>query len=173
MTTAELAILTTGVVGLGAPAIAAGAQWFLAGKTATRERRSRDLDELRELLDEITVVIHRHTKRVVAIEKWMQGSTFHLPHDEDAPDSRPTREKVELLDARLVIRRGRDDRVLVRALRKYLAVTDAALDQVERVWNEQEPFDYDDDVLTARADKYWDAYKDFVDASKGVAGSEL
>lgn len=174
MTTAEIAIVTTGAVGLASPAIAAGAQLLLADRTAQRERLSKDLDELRGLLDETTLALHRHTTDVVALEKWMQEFAFGLRRrTEEAPWTDATRQELYLLNARLIIRRGRNDEWLVRKLRECLELTDHAVEEIGSLWAAQEPFDYGDEQLQARANGYWSAYNDFVDVCKEIAGSTL
>jgi hypothetical protein len=172
MGTAEVAILTTGVVGLGAPAISA----FFQGKRdkgiAKREQLSKDLDELRRLLDELSEACYRHTTQLVNLEIWMQRSFLSLPNAEHAPEIGSSRRELYTLNARLVIRRGRDDD-LVQVLGAYLKLTDDAVDEIGSLWETHGPFDYDDEALRARAHKYWAAYEAFVDAAKAIAGSKL
>jgi len=172
VSTAEVAILTTGAVGLGTPAIAAFFQWLRDKGAAAREREAKDLDELRALLDELSAACYRHATKLISLEKWMQRSFLSLPNPTKAPNTTGTRRELYTLNARLVIRRGRDDR-LVKSLGNFLRRTDEAVKEIGDLWTANEPFDYDDDQLDQRAHSYWEAYERFVDESKEIAGSTL
>lgn len=168
MSTAELAVLVSGAVGLGAPAIAA---YFQRGRdrgAARREREASDRQELRSLLDETTATLHARTKQLISLEKWMQASFLHRPRPASAPSVEQSDSPlIASLEARLVIRRGRED-ALVESFHSYLKVTDAALAEIGMLWDEGEPFDYDDDDLERRADRYRDAFAAFLDRAKRV-----
>jgi hypothetical protein len=170
VTTAELAIVVTGAVGLGTPALSARFEAIREGRRAIRERVSKDLDELRSVLDELTAVMFEHTTALVAVERWMQRSTFGDTPSKPAPELRPSRKTLYTLNARLWIRLGRDD-PLVRSLGSYLELVDRAVAEIEALWPKNEPFDYSDAQLDQRAGTYWAAYEAFVDAAQAAAGS--
>jgi hypothetical protein len=170
ITTAEIAIVTTGAVGLGTPVLSAFFQLLRDKSAAKRDQRATDLNELRVLLDELTAVVYTHTTQLIELERWMQRSAFSLPNPEKAPETDPTRRELYTLNARLVIRRGRHDQ-LVKRLGSYLKLTDEAVAEIGSLWSKHEPFDYDDERLDARAHGYWAAYETFVDASKEVVGA--
>ncbi|MGV1047868.1 MAG: hypothetical protein ACOYD4_05005 [Solirubrobacterales bacterium] len=169
MGTAELAIITTGAVGLGTPALSALFQARRESEAAARDQRAKDRDELRGLLDQTTAALHDRTERLTALESWMQRATFGLPKAKHAPKFEPDQRALLLtMEARLVIRRGRGD-ILVTALHEYLRLTDAALTEIDRRWNpDEEPFDYSDEQLADRALSYRQAFDHFVDRSKEV-----
>lgn len=170
MSTAGLAIVTTGVVGLGAPAISAYFQRLRDEDGAAQARHSKDLDELRRLLDEAAAVLHRWTQQLIGLEQWMQRSTFGLPNAKHAPRMElEDRALISTLEARLVIRRGRNDG-LVTKLQAYLRLVDKALAEIDARWTGTDPFDYDDEELAARAIDYRRAFDAFVDTSKEIVG---
>jgi hypothetical protein len=170
--TADLAIIVTGVVGLGTPGLSALFQWRRDQGTAARVRSDKDLDELRGLLDELTATMYTHTMSLIALEAWMRQSTFGLSHAKSSPRVQTTRATLYTLNARLVIRRGRDDQLL-KALGVYLKTTDDAIAEMDALWPKGEPFDYTDEQLEARARRYWHVYEGFVDACKAEVGSRI
>jgi hypothetical protein len=170
--TADLAILVTGAVGLGTPGLSALFQWRRDKGAAARARSDRDLDELRGLLDELTVTMHEHTTSLIALEGWMRRSTFGPPNAGTSPHVETTRATLYTLNARIVIRRGRDDQ-LVEALAAYLKPTDDAIAEMDALWPKNEPFDYTDKQLEERAHHYWHVYEGFVDACKAEVGSRI
>ncbi len=172
MDTADLAILVTGAVGLGTPALSALFQSRRDEGAAARMRSGKDLDELRSLLDELTATMYTHTTSLVALEVWMRQSTFGLPHAKSSPRVQTTRATLYTLNARLVIRRGRGDQ-LVKALGAYLKPTDDAIAEMDALWPKNEPFDYADEQLEEHARLYWHAYEGFVDACKAEVGSRI
>jgi len=163
-----LAIIVTGAVGLGAPAIAQTFERFREKDRRKSARAEKTADELRGLLDALTGTMFEHTQLLVTLESWMRDSTIR-PSGESptgpGPDTRPTRRELYTLNGRLAIRRGRDDG-LVKALGDYLKPTDEAIAEIERLWAHHEPFDCDDDALKDRASLYRQRYEDFVDAAK-------
>jgi len=74
------------------------------------------------------------------------------------------------MEARLIIRRGRKDQ-LVADLQGYLFTTDGGLEQIGELWDRHEPFDFNDDQLKERAERYRRRFQEFVDTAKAVAGS--
>ena len=170
METEQLAIVVTGAVGILAPAVAAGFGWLREKQQARRERVAKDLDDLRALLDELMPLMYDHTQQLIALESWLQRDTFGLPRAKAAPPQGVLRRDLYALNARLVIRRGRDD-VLVASLSAYLKVTDEALAEIHALRERGEPFDYNDERLEQRAHSYWRAYEAFGDTCKSVVGS--
>jgi hypothetical protein len=170
VTTAELAIIVTGTVGLGAPALAAFFGWLREKQHAKRERVAKDLDDLRALLDELLPTMFDHTNRLLALEGWMRDQTIRRDREDPAPSTADTRRQMYASNARLVIRRGRDD-VLVTSLGRYLKVTDEAKAELDTIYAENDVFDLSDEELEQRAHVYWQAYEDFGDTCKSVVGS--
>jgi hypothetical protein len=165
VTTAELAIVVTGTVGLGSPAIAHAFELI-------RERRRREgalaekkADEMRSLLDSLTGTMFEHTGQLITLELWMSDSAMsRFSNNRPAPAVRSTRRELYTLNGRLVIRRGRQDE-LVTALRDYLRPTDEALAEIDASWEKAEFF-YTEKELNERASLYWQKYEDFVDTAK-------
>lgn len=168
--TAQLAIVVSGVVGIGSPIVAGVVGRANESQKTRRERAAHDVDDLREVLDGLLPVMFDHTNRVISLERSMQASAFGLLREEPAPETRASRRELYAANARLVVRRGRDDR-LVRSLGDYLRVTDEAVAEIDQLWDAHEPFGYDDAQLGRRARSYWDAYEAFADMSTAVAGS--
>lgn len=129
----------------------------------------KDTDELRALLDDLTAAMFEHTTNLIRRERWLMQSTLNLDPPKIAPDVLPTRRTLYTLNARLVIRRGRDDS-LVESLGRYLKVTDDTIAEMNAL-DYPEPYDYSDEQLEQRAHSYWQAYEAFVDGSKIVAAS--
>jgi hypothetical protein len=171
MGTPELAILTTGIVGLGAPSIAAFFQWLRDKGGAERERWSKDREELRTLVDELCAATYQHTLLLTSLEAWMHRSFLGLPNEKTGPSTGATRRELYTLNARLVVRRGREDD-LVRILGAYLKLTDEAIKEIGDLWMANEPFDYGDEQLAVRAHEYWAAHEAFIDASKRLLDSK-
>jgi hypothetical protein len=168
MRAAGIAIVTTGVVGLGTPAISAYFQRLRDRDAARRERQSKDRDELRGLLDEATAAMHEWTEDLISLEHWMQLRTFGLPRSKRASELDPgKRADLATLEARLVIRRGRGD-VLVSAFRDYIETTDAGKSEIDASWFQDEPFDCSDDQLAERAECYRARFGVFVDKSREI-----
>jgi hypothetical protein len=170
MTTAELAVLVSGAVGLGAPTISAAFQRSRDKDAVERDRETRDRDELRALLDETAAALHIRTEQLILLEQWMRASTLRLPKTDEHPEvEASTGPLLSTLEARLVIRRGRGD-ALVDAFTTYIELTDGALEEIDEGWARQEPFDFDDSQLEGRADRYRGAFEAFVDRAKETLG---
>lgn len=65
MDTAQLAIITSGTVGLGAPSLTALFGWLREEQSAKRELIANDLDDLRTLLDGLLPLMFDHTNRLL------------------------------------------------------------------------------------------------------------
>lgn len=168
MGTAELAILVSGTVGLGAPTISALFQKSRDKGVAQRERAARDRDELRALLDEIAAALDARTEQLVESEQWMRESFLHRSKSDEAPDVEPSKgTHLSTLKARLVIRRGRRD-TLTAAFEAYIDTTDQALEEIGSMWRNHEPFDFDDARLDERAARYRRALEVFLDRAKAI-----
>ena len=84
--------------------------------------------------------------------------------------ARSTRHKLYASNARLVVRRGREDRLVV-ALGRYLKPTDEAMVELEVINDDHDVLDVTDEQLAERAARYWSAYEAFADECKAVAGN--
>jgi hypothetical protein len=168
--TEQLAIVVTGAVGLGAPSLAALFGWLREKQHAQRERVEKDLDDLRDLLDQLLPLMFEHTQRLLAFERWVRDATTRRSHADAAPNLIETRRTLYAYNARLVIRLGRDHR-LVTVLGHYLKDVDEAWSHVGQIHEEHDVFDADDAELAKRARLYWFTYEGVVDAAKAVVGT--
>jgi hypothetical protein len=157
-------------VGLGAPALTALSTWLREKQQADRERARRDFEDLRALLDKLTPAMFDHTNLLLRLEEWMQDRATRRQRVDSPPDLEASRRQLYMLNARLVIRRGRED-ALVKSLGVYLKISDESRDEIGQLWEDDLSFDYSDKQLAERAGRYWSAYEAFTDDCKSVVGS--
>jgi hypothetical protein len=137
-----------------------------------RERWKDDHNELRALLDDAAATMYDHLTRLLRVERWAMESTLNLPRTvSDPPDLRPTQKELEMLHARLLIRRGQND-PLVAALRRFAEPTRSTALSIELALDNHEPYDVDEAELGKNEVTYRSAYFDFIDAAKQVAGHD-
>lgn len=172
MDTAQLAIVVSGAVGLGAPSITALFTHLRENRQAGREQAAKNLDDLRELLDDLLPMMFTHTSVLIRHELWMRDRTV-TPSDPGPapPPLDDSRRQLYTANVRLIIRRGREDR-LTRALRQYLRLVDEGQAEIGKVWDTNDVFDQSDEQLAHRSSTYWDAYEAFADECTEVVGAE-
>lgn len=170
-TIALASVIGSASTAIAVPLINAAFQASGDRRRSRQEREAKDLDELRMILDHAAQTAFEFTRLLVAFENLA------------SQDYRPLGQKRQVLaerrmtlytdNGRLVIRRGRNDRV-VKAFGGWLESVDRVLAEFDRIWGPNgEPVIYSDEELDRLAKEHWHAYEAFLDAAQALVGSTL
>ncbi len=170
-TIALVSVCVTGAVGVGIPLINAVAQAKADARRYDNDRRSKDVDELRGLLDESAGMTYEFTRKLTTLER--RSASGHTGLGEARNHLAEERLRLAMLNGRLVMRLHRDHAV-VRSFGSWLKAVDDALDEFDRLyWPTGEPIVGTDEELAARASAYWRKYESFLDAAQNLVASPL
>lgn len=178
MDSTAIALASVGVSGataIFAPVIAARQARRNEAQKFRHERLIRDFDELRSLLDEAAEAIEPYINAVAGMESAHSGS--YNPQDRKLFDKigpfSEARERVRRLKARLLIRLGRENPVLVAYDRAINVIGEAGTEVATMIALEQPATDGLRTVRPERRLGWYAAYEDFLDVAVQLVGSPV
>lgn len=177
-TIALVSVVVTGVTAVGVPVVNAVAAAKADARRYRHEREARDLDELRDLLDDAALSISGYIATAIALES-AHGTVSDrepplLPHAEARLNAmRDAASQSHTLNRRLVIRLGREHRA-VTALGLCLKRLDEAMGAVSTDLALDVPREKEDPVvLVARRMSWHEAHEHFLDVACELVGSPI
>jgi hypothetical protein len=187
MSTAEVAIVVTGIVGLGSPALAAWREARREEVRFRRDRTSKEIDELRSTLvradEAITQFIQAaaalSTKLTLVHPKSPAEAMRHSFYTQELDAYAPAKKGADDANRLLVILLGRDHGV-VKAFERVMTVldstgTDAGIRIMERDAGKEKEEDWLKFVASAqsRAREWNEAHERFLDAATALVGADV
>lgn len=168
----------TGVTAVGVPVVNALAAAKADARRYRHERDARDLDELRDLLDEIALAIADYIGAAIALESTHASISDRepplIPHAEPALQSmRDAAARSHTLNRRLIIRLGRNHRA-VTALGVALKRLDEAASAVTYALAVDQPREREEPAaMMDRRMSWYEAHERYLDAACDLVGSPV
>jgi hypothetical protein len=168
---AIVSVSVTAAASVGSLVIANWLEGKREARRVTRERRLRDTDELRELLDETVQMLHDQVRELVLFEVAFADPGRPVPTAERA-ELGNRRKGLGFMSARLAIRLGRTHLVTSR-YEEALQTLDQGIRHADFIQFEDQPREDLSEGFEARAQNYRRLYDAFVDAAEQLVGFQV